>query len=386
MCQSNFAAVRCRRANDPWARTCHAGLAWLTPGNVMRVLTVVLGLAVVVTLLPEPLYAQRGKVVCDGDAPLKVTKIRKRNKNLARSARRAGVHVLDLDDESQEQAFALRRAVRAKKWCDVVAQLEALESAFRTTNVDADFLRKKAARVQGWVQGTLNGGRKSKQAEQLVTSAKSEIDQGKLKAANAKLNKVLATLTGSKDPLVPPRQTLVSGVRATPNRDYESESDSADVNVSTLLSRSLALESCPELQAGEPSNGELASILERLRSAMSENKYRAVDFKYGGQLFEILVEEGRDGSRGRAATAACVLLTRISETQIGLGVAMGRFNRVNALQKERGVPDAANARFTLLVRQATDEIAQKSFAAAFETLDELLVLLGDPVDQSQDVP
>lgn len=353
----------------------------------MRVLTVVLGLVVVVTLLPQPLRAQRGKVVCeDGEAPLKVTRIRKRNKSLTRSARRAGVHVLDLDDESQEQAFALRRAVRAKKWCDVVAQLEALESAFRTTNVDADFLRKKAARVQGWVQGTFNGGRKSKQAEQLVTSAKSEIDQGKLKAANAKLNKVLATLTGSKDPLVPPRQTLVSGVRATPNRDYEDETDTADVNVNTVLSRSLALESCPELQAGEPSNGELASILERLRSGMSENKYRAVDFKYGGQLFEILVEEGRDGSRGRAATAACVLLTRISETQIGLGIAMGRFNRVNALQKERGVPDAVNDRFTLLVRQATDEIAQKSFAAAFKTLDELLVLLGDPVDQSQDVP
>lgn len=346
-----------------------------------------LSIAVCVGVLTLPADAPAAKrvVSCEeGTTQLRIKQVQRRSKGLAKKARRAGVHLLDLGDAGQQRFEAWRQALAAKNWCEVNLQVQGLEALIEGTTVDDAFVRKKAERVEGWVHGTLTGGRK-KRATQMIGTAMRDLEKEKLEPANGKLNKVMTMLTGSRDLLQPPAKPLTRGAPPTEQVDVSDIVPSSNP-AGGVLNTALAYESCPDLEKGEPSNGELASILERLRSEMSEKKFRAVDFKYGPELFEILVEEGRGGSRGRAATAACVLLTRITETRIGLGVVQGRFSRVNELRDERGVPPTQETRFTALVRQATDEIAARRFEEAYATLDELLILLGDPVDQARDIP
>ena len=334
---------------------------------------------------PRALEAKRRVIACDdGETEIRIKQVKRRSKGLNKKARRTGVHILDLGESGKEKVSAWRSALGSKNWCEVNSQVQSLESLIDKTEVGEAGVRGKAERVDRWVSGTLNGGR-AKKASKLIGGALRDIDKGKFETANDKLNKVLPMLTGSRELLDLPRTPLKT---AAPQRtvDVSDIVPSASEQARGVLNQGLAIESCPELEQGEPSNGELASIFETLRSKMAAEKFRAVDFKYGPELFEIMVEEGRDGSRGRAATAACVLLTRIEETSIGIGGCQGRFSRVNELRDERGVPAASESRFTALVRQASDEIAQRKFPEAFSTLDELLILLGDPVDQSRDIP
>ncbi len=341
--------------------------------------------ASVIVANPDGLRAAKRVVSCnEGSTQLNIKQVKRSSNGLGKKARRAGVHVVDLGDAGAQRVEAWRKAFAAKNWCEVNLQVQGIETLIENTVVDEAFVRAKATRIDGWVHGTLSGGRK-KRASKMVGTALRELEKGRVGPANGKLNKVMTMLTGSRDLLDPPKEPLKKGTPPQEKLDVSDIVPSAAPS-SGVLNASLAYESCPALEKGEPSNGELAGILERLRTEMAAKNYRAVDFKYGPELFEILLEEGRDGSRGRAAMAACVLLTRIAETRIGIGVCQGRFSRVNELRDERGVPPSAETRFTALVRQATDEIAAKRFDEAFATLDELLVLLGDPVDQSRDIP
>ncbi|MEO1170860.1 MAG: hypothetical protein AAFX94_02250 [Myxococcota bacterium] len=352
-------------------------------------LAVLFGLTLAVPASAESAARKKkGRVTCGDDGRIrKINQIKKRAKALSRVARRTGVHVLDLGPDGASTVTSLNGARNDKDWCAVVTYSDALETMLEDQNAsDAEFVQSKLERVDTWVRGSIENDRKRSKAERLVGRAKSDIRQGKLKVGNTKLNQALAILTGSRDMLQMPSGPLVEGA-PRPEAPVAEEPETPSRPTSGVLSKSLALESCPELNQGEPGNGDLASILERLRDAMAEKKFRAVDFKYGPELFAILTEEGRDGSRGRAATAACVLLTRIAENpKIGMGIVMGRFSRVNALRDTQGVPASSESRFTMLVRQASEEIQQRQLEQAYATLDELLILLGDPVDQSQDVP
>lgn len=331
---------------------------------------------------------KKGRVTCGDDGRIrKINQIKKRAKALSKVAKRSGLHVLDLGTDGAEKVASLNGARDGRDWCVVVTQTDELEKMFRELDPDDEtFLEEKLERIEVWVQGSIENRRRKSKAERLVTRAKNDIRQGKFRVGNTKLNQALAILTGSRDMMQMPAQPLVEGAPRPEPAAVDDDPPPAPP-VSGVLSKSLAVESCPELEAGEPGNGDLASILERLREAMAAKKFRAVDFKYGPELFEILLEEGRGGSRGRAATAACVLLTRIAENpKIGMGIVMGRFSRVNALRDSNGVPPNNESRFTALVRQASEEIQQRRLDDAYATLDELLILLGDPVDQSQDVP
>ncbi|MEM6731860.1 MAG: hypothetical protein AAF658_09900 [Myxococcota bacterium] len=355
---------------------------------------------VLLVALPAVAEAAKKSVTCGENGKLRVTKVQRRSRGVIQRARKNGIHVLDLGEAGRARVRAWRGALRKKDWCAVDREVGELESLIDSASVTEAFVRSKVDRARLWVDGTLKG-RRSKRANKLVNGASADLETGKLRPANGKLNKVMSFLTGSKDVLALPRKPLrlasetasdtpadpsaTTTTAVAPPRVETYEPPPEDPRDSVLI-RGLALESCPELEEGEPSNGGLASILERLRTEMAAKKFRAVDFKYGPELFEILEEEGRDGSRDRAAVAACVLLTRIAETRIGLGVVQGRFNRVNTLRDDRGVPASVEDRFLILVRQATDQIGARKFEDAYATLDELLVLLGDPVDQAADVP
>lgn len=344
---------------------------------------------VVIVCMPTFVHAApRGRVTCNDDGRiLKVAKITRRANRLARVAKRRGVHILDLGEDAREVREALDVARNEKDWCALHEHTVALRAMIASANVrETEFLRKKAARVDAWVQGSINKPRKKKRAKRLLGRASNDLARSRLRVGNTKLNQVLSILTGSRNFLQLPKAPLVIGTPAEPVSRKETRPRSA-APVSGVLSRSLAIESCPELEDGTPTRKKVLSRLAQLRSDMAKKRSRSVDFKYGPELFEIMMQEGTEGDLDRTATAACVLLTRLAEQmEIGLGSVMGRFRRVNSLRDSGAVGVEEEGRFATLVRKATTEIERRELDDAYATLDELLVLLGDPVDESSQIP
>lgn len=333
-------------------------------------------------VLLSPLVVQAKPVVCKDAETGKTTKVqpaRVQNgaKGLQRILTNKGVHVLDLPDEARAHRRKLDVDLKKEDWCAVHAHLEALRKAVSAVRVDGAFIDAKARRVEEWVKSSKDPAAAG-EAQRLLQAAAADVSAGRAVKANRQLNRVLATVLGSADPWLLPAPRKADDEERAPPASARTAAGLPDYEVEA---------GCPVLaKRGAATSTELADVLERLRGAMNDKKVRLTDLHAGPDLGAELDKHLRGGETWPAARIACVLLARTDRARSDLGLVMARFQRVNEVRDERGVPEPAKGRFSELVRRASDQLAASDFQAAHATLEELLVLLGEPARAGDTLP
>ena len=87
-----------------------------------------------------------------------------------------------------------------------------------------------------------------------------------------------------------------------------------------------------------------------------------------------------------ATRIGCALLSMVKDAEIGLGSTMKRFQHVNKLRRENGLPPENKEQFHTLVRSATDHVSKAEYSEAHVRLEELFVLMGEAPVASRLLP
>lgn len=306
-----------------------------------------------------------------------IRKIRLDVTKMRRELRRRGLHILDLPAEAHVQHRLLVKDEAERAWCRVRDEVTALDRMLAAATVDSAFVAERLGRIERWVEASPLAGESRTRAAGLVTQARTDLGAGRFVKANTELGSALALLLDSNDPwYLPERMPAASVAESTAVTGTEPAIDDAEV-----------VSGCPELaKTRGVQQRDYEMIRGRLERAFDERRLRVVDLKAGPDLAASLRTAVGRGAWDDAASAACVLLARARIAEIDLGVVMARFRAVNRLQDTHPLEGGDKERFSQLVRSASDDIANRAFPAAFATLEELLVLMGDPVQPSATLP
>jgi hypothetical protein len=343
------------------------------------VLTLLLSAALAAKPAPAPAKAKAkrlppGGIECtqpesDEKKVYTIPKLKQSLTKVQRDVVKRGIAVLDLSKEVQDRRRRLPLDVKDADWCVVASHLRAFEEMLGGTEVTEPFVTEKFGRVERWVRSGLYDASASAAAEKHIGEAAETISTQKWTDANEKLNRAILALFDLKTvwelPEVSPADTVEQAGGRQPTAI-----DAADVE-----------KSCPQIaKRGKVEAGELDDVLARVAASMKERRVRPSDLQGGQALLDDLRAYRRLVALWPATRAACALLTRVQGAEVGLGLVMGRFNRVNELKAARGVPRDIEQRFKSLVRAASDALAEQNYKDAHDLLEQTLVLLGEPED------
>ena len=321
-------------------------------------------------LLSPAFAARRGIVECtvaDETEPGKfpIGKIRTRAKRLPRAFKRRKIHILDLGDEALDRRGRLPDEIADQQWCSVLGHVTYLEDALSALTIDEPFLTDKLHRTESWLRAGRGTAQTRDKAERAAAEASAAIQDGNLRRANEQLNQAIRALFG------------LSGNWEIPAGPIETNEDRDEITVEI---DAIDVEAgCPDItRRRRPRQAELHRTLEALRKEMNVRAVRATDFKTGAAMVEALSNYRRLDAVWPAMRITCALLNRVRTVKIDSGIVQGRFGRVRLLRPDAKLTEEGEARFKHLVREASDALANTEYARAHRSLDELLVLLGDP--------
>jgi hypothetical protein len=292
-----------------------------------------------------------------------------------RAMKRYGVHILDLPDSVQERHANLHQFKAEKNWCVLNSHYQDIEVALETMRLDQSFVSEKFARVERWMRDSLVSNRPQAQAERRLAKAAAQMADGRFESANRTLNKVMAQVFGSDDTWKLPAQ-LPQGDDAGGGAVETPAIDTREVEAG-----------CPAFaERGNATPAELDTTLSNLRDLMDRRVVRPLDLKGGEELVADLESYTKLRAVWPATRIACALLHRTRSLEIDLGVVQKRFQRVKNLKEKRGIEPAAEERFKELVRNASRKIMAREYSSAYDELEDLLVVLGEPNPPSASLP
>ncbi len=305
---------------------------------------------------------------------VKIARIKRGIKDVRRVMKRQGVHILDLPKNVRDHRSRFDEDLAARDWCVVRSHLIAVEDAVANIRIDQGFVSDKFSRVERWLR-VGDGAAKKGNAGRLIANAAAYMADSRHEQANGILNRIISMLIGKNDLWELPAESL------EPAEDVATQSERVEIESSEVAA------GCPVLaKKGRADRDDLTDVINRLGRLMDRRQIRVTDIKGGDALVADLYSYHKLSALWPAARTACAMLSKVKEVPVGLGSTMKRFQRINNLRREKGLPPESKERFHTLVRSATDHISKKEYTQAHAALDELLVLMGDPPKPSRTLP
>ncbi len=271
-----------------------------------------------------------------------------------------GVHASDFDPNLWAAARQLAQNPEAGPMlCGRYLEIQKLRKAAERVHVDAAFVTAKRVRLLSW-QKQLGG--KPAQLGGLLQASQKAAAHRDWARANQQLNHALAALFGNDSALYVPENLPGSGGRQ------------ASPEAGPLFDEG-------EVRAACPGAAEKAGAPKRLAALMDSRKLRPADVRGGAELAAAL--RAAHGDTAVTVKLACALLYRLRSVEVDLGFISGRFVQLRAKRAEQELTPVQQERLRQLVREATAHIAARDFAAAHLTLEELLILVGEPAQPSR---
>ncbi len=292
--------------------------------------------------------------------------IKRSAKILTKELGREQAHALDLPEEAQNDIRSLGPALAAQDWCKAANIARRVEDAIYNTRVHPEFVNQKFRRVELWVRGGDWHPAVQMAAERKIAIAAAKISEGDHVAANKQLNKTIQTLFDTK------------GLWELPERLPDISAEAAG-SAQAQIDEDEVAGGCPKLaKKGRGKADDLKDAKRRIERAMNERMIRTLDIKGGAALAGDIESYEKLRAIWPAIRVACALLHRVKTLEVGLGVTMARYHRINKLRRATELSEEDNKRFRELVRATSDAIAATEYDAAHAALEELLVLLGEP--------
>lgn len=302
----------------------------------------------------------------DDKFKMSMREIKQSVKILTKELGREQVHMLDLPEEAQNDSRGLPAALAAEDWCKAANYARSIEDAIYGTRVHSEFVNQKFSRVELWVRAGDWDPATKMAAERLIALAAAKISEGEHVAANAQLNKTINTIFGTKglwelpESLPDVSAAVEGGAKAVVNED-----DVAG--------------GCPKLAAkGRGNADDLTEVKKRVKRAMNQRQVRTTDIKGGEALAGDLDSYTKLKAIWPAIRVGCALLHKTKTLEIGLGVTMARYHRVNKMRREKELSEEEQKRFSELVRVISDAVAATDYETAFANLERAFVILGAP--------
>lgn len=323
-------------------------------------------LLLVLLLAPSLAMAQKSAHCDDPNTGkkkwVKVWRIQAMYKDTAEILENEGIHILDLE----EDAWVLRKELeghwQSANWCGVFVAMTSMDRHLARVSLDADFSMGKFRRVEKWLRaGTFTVIQKA-QADKLLKDGARALARGELEQANVIFNNALNAAFSLSDSFAMP----------DPAPEYQDPFsggvtyDESDIEAA-----------CPEL-SGTISEEVYMETAEKLRGVLDGRLVRPIDLGDAASLISDFANYRKLDAVGPATRVACALMNKALALEPDLASVMKRFRRVNALQRERAVPEFRRLKFKDLVRQASEKLALLDYKAAHASLDALFVLFGEP--------
>jgi hypothetical protein len=281
------------------------------------------------------------------------------------------LHVTDLPP----QAMEMRRRLEAPggpttTLCSRYEALQRVLAALRSVKVDQRFAAEKLTRVSDVVRRATLDAKTSERSARLLAEASAALSKRQPPLANRALNQTLALAYGKSDPwTLPPVPSAETTSTAAPR--------------GAPLSNEEVLESCPAVvKQQQATPDDLDSLRHRLAKSMDDRHIRPLDIKDGLALVDELKSNLNLAAALPAARILCALQTRLKATEVDLGFVSHRFGVV----RQRLPEGERSEQVSLLVREASDDIAGRAYKKANAALEQLLVLLGEPAQPSASLP
>jgi len=293
---------------------------------------------------------------------MKVWRIHQMYKDTPEILENEGIHILDLDAEVWETRKALELAWTERDWCTVYVLMLDMDRALGRVSLDVDYSMSKFRRIERWLREGTFTLVQSKQAEKYLKAGAATLALGDLEKTNQSFNKALGVMYTLDNPFSLPAEL--------PKPPETSD-------VATLYNETEISEGCPEL-AAEITQGSYLTVVDRLRRKMDTKMLRPIDLGDSAGLVKDFSNYRKLEAIAPATKVACALLSRLVDVEINLSSVMKRFREVSKMSKGTAMPEFRRLKFKELVRKASESLASREFEAAHASLDDLLVLFGQP--------
>ncbi len=298
---------------------------------------------------------------------MKVWRIHQMYKDTPEILDNEGIHILDLDSEVWETRRALEIAWTERDWCIVYVLMLDMDRALARVSLDSDYSMSKFRRIERWLREGTFTLVQSKQTQKYLKTGAKALARGELEETNKLFNKALNLMYGLEDPFALPAELPSADTGGGAGSSY----DESEIS-----------EGCPELQ-GDITQGSYLAVVDRLRRKMDTKMIRPIDLGDSAGLVNDFSNYRRLDAIAPATKVACALLNRIVGVEINLSSVMKRFREVSQRSRGTAMPEFRRLKFKELVRKASESLSNREFEAAHASLDDLLVLFGEPKRPSE---
>ncbi len=317
--------------------------------------------------MPQAAHASESRHCLDPNTGkkkwMKVWRIHQMYKDTPEILENEGIHILDLDPEVWETRKALEVAWTERDWCTVYVLMLDVDRALARVSLDSEYSMSKFRRIERWLREGDFSIVQRKQAQNYLKTGAKALARGQLEDTNQVFNKALNLMFSLETPFSLPAElpTVDTG-----SSGAASSYDESDIS-----------EGCPELE-GDITQTSYLAVVERLRRKMDSKLIRPIDLGDSAGMVADFSNYRKLDAIAPATKVACALLTRIVAVEINLSSVMKRFREISQRSRATAMPEFRRLKFKELVRKASDSLSSREFEAAHASLDDLLVLFGEP--------